>query len=127
MRVKLGPESLSSSSIDVLCGDPVKKLENQLLLGLEPIIGDELKGEEAPSVANLMTLDLLLMLIGEVAEGELVERSGLVGGDCENFLYLSLSRGGDVRLLRGDDIGECEERGGERGVNVGERGVGGIS
>lgn len=107
VRVKLGPESLSSSNMDdELCGDPVKKLENQLRLGLEPIMGDELRGEEAPSVANFITLDLPLMLIGEVEDGELTESGGLGGGDCENFLYLSFSLGGDVRLLRGEARGE---------------------
>jgi hypothetical protein len=52
-------------------------------------MGDELKGEEAPSFANFITRDLLLILIGEV--GEPTDVGGLAGGDCENFLYLSLS------------------------------------
>jgi hypothetical protein len=39
--VKFGCCESSSPSKNEVCGDPVKKLENQLLLGLEPIMGDE--------------------------------------------------------------------------------------
>jgi len=88
----------------VVCGDPVKKFENQLLLGFEPIIGDELKGDVVPSDASFITLDLVDMLIGELGDPTDADNmGGLGGGDCENFLLnLSLSRrGGDVRLCVG--------------------------
>jgi hypothetical protein len=50
-------------------GDPVKKLENQLRLGLEPMIGDEPSGEAGEaSAANFCTLFLFDIEIGD--EGE---------------------------------------------------------
>jgi len=99
----------------------VKKFENQLLLGLEPMMGDEPKlGDVVPSAANFITLDLVDILIGELDPAD-CDNVGLAGGDCEYFLNFSFSfsrRGGDVRfcvvLGCGLMVGEVR---GERGAS----------
>jgi hypothetical protein len=53
------------------------------------MIGDVPKGEEAPSLANFMTRDLLAILIGEEEGFPWSALSGgLGGGDWANFLFV---------------------------------------